>query len=72
MALFNEIDLTTFAGGRIVGIEPDSVAAEIGLQIGDELLAINDEKVEDVIDVQFYSADESLELLVRRGEEYLL
>lgn len=72
MALFNEIDLTTFAGGRIVGIEPDSVAAEIGLQIGDELLAINDQTVEDVIDVQFYSADEMLELLIRRGDEYLL
>lgn len=72
MTLFNEIDLTTFAGGRIVAIETDSVAAAIGLQVGDELLAINDQQVEDVIDVQFYGADEVLELLVRRGDEYLL
>ncbi|MCA9935789.1 MAG: DUF512 domain-containing protein, partial [Anaerolineales bacterium] len=49
-----------------------SVADDIGLQVGDELLAINDNKVEDVIDVQFYSAEEALELLVRRGDEYLL
>ncbi len=72
MALFQEIDLTTFAGGQITGIEPGSVADEIGLQAGDELLAINDQTVEDVIDVQFYSADEMLELLIRRDGELLL
>jgi putative radical SAM enzyme (TIGR03279 family) len=75
MTLFQEIDLTTFAGGRIVGIEPGSVAAEIGIRPGDELLAINSQTVQDVIDVQYYGADEYLELLVRRverGDEYLL
>jgi putative radical SAM enzyme (TIGR03279 family) len=72
LALFQELDLTTFAGGHIIAIEPGSVAEDIGLQVGDELLAISDNKVEDVIDVQFYSAEESLELLIRRGEEYLL
>ena len=72
MPLFQEIDPTTFAGGRVVAIEPGSVAAAIGLRPGDELLAINDEAVEDVIDVQFHGADEELELLVRRDGEYLL
>jgi putative radical SAM enzyme (TIGR03279 family) len=72
LPLFQELDPTTFAGGRIVAIEPDSVAGAIGLQVSDELLAINDNKVEDVIDVHFYGAEENLELLIRRGEEYLL
>jgi putative radical SAM enzyme (TIGR03279 family) len=72
MPLFLELDPTTFAGGRITGIEPGSVAEDIGLQPGDDLLAINDNRVEDVIDVQYYSADEYLELLIRRGEELLL
>ena len=72
MALFQEIDLTTFSGGKITGIEPDSVASVIGLQSGDELLGINDQAVQDVIDVQFYGAEETLELLVRRGDELLL
>lgn len=72
MALFQEIDLTTFAGGQITAVEPGSVADDIGLQAGDELLAINDNAVEDVIDVQFYSADETLELLIRRHGEHLL
>lgn len=72
MALFQELDLATAIGGQITGIEPDSVADDIGLQIGDELLAINDNKVEDVIDVQYYSAEETLELLIRRGEELFI
>ena len=72
MPIFQEIDLISFSGGQITAIEPNSVAAEVGLQAGDELLAINDNTVEDVIDVQYYSAEETLELLIRRGEEYLL
>src|SRR5690554_6440724 len=72
MTLFTEIDWEVHPGGRIAGIEPGSVAEEIGLRPGDELLAINDNRVEDVIDVQFYGAEESLELLVRREGEYLL
>lgn len=66
MTLFQEVDLTAFSGGQISGIEPGSVAEAIGLQPGDELLAINELPVEDVIDVQFYSAEEHLTLTVRR------
>ncbi|MFQ5436623.1 MAG: DUF512 domain-containing protein, partial [Anaerolineae bacterium] len=72
MSLFLELDPTTFSGGKITSVEPDSVAADVGLKIGDELLSINDHRVEDVIDVQFYGAEESLELLIRRDGKMLL
>ncbi|GIK58973.1 MAG: DUF512 domain-containing protein [Chloroflexi bacterium] len=71
MTLFQELDLTTFQGGQITGIEPGSVAAAIGLRAGDELLAVNGNAVQDIIDVQFYAADEELELTIRRDGEIL-
>lgn len=72
MTLYAEVDWTTRLGGTVVKIAPRSLAAQIGLEPGDELLAINDHPVQDVIDVQFYAADEELELLIRRGDAYLL
>lgn len=71
MPLFQEIDPLTFAGGRIVGIEPDSAAAGLDLRPGDELLAINGQAVEDIIDVQYYAAEEEIELQIRRSGEIL-
>ena len=53
-------------GGLIAAVSPHGLAAELGLQPGDELLAINQQPLRDVIDVQFYSAEEDLEFLVRR------
>ncbi len=71
MPLFQEIDLSTYTGGQIVAIEPGSAAAKAGLVPGDELLTINGSPVEDVIDVQFYAAEEEMTLTVRRGGEVL-
>jgi putative radical SAM enzyme (TIGR03279 family) len=54
--------------GKIKGVQARSAAAKLGVKPGDELLEINGHPVQDVIDVQFYSADERLELLIRRGD----
>ncbi|RPI49346.1 MAG: DUF512 domain-containing protein, partial [Chloroflexi bacterium] len=59
--------------GVIESIAPGSVGEELGLRPGDVLLSINGQPVRDVIDVQFYGAEEFLELVVEReGEEWLL
>lgn len=58
--------------GAITAVEPDSFAAQVGVQPGDGLLAINDEPVEDVIDVQYHGADDWLELTIQRGAETLI
>ncbi len=47
-------------------VAPRSAAARAGVRPGDELLAVNGRRVEDVIDVQYYGAEEHLSLLVRR------
>lgn len=53
-------------GGVIAAVEPGSLGEEAGLRAGDRLVAINDHRLRDVIDVQFYSAEERLELLGER------
>mgnify|MGYP005835943257 CR=1 FL=1 len=59
-------------GGVIAGVEPGSIAAEVGLRAGDEVLAINGHPLRDIVDYRFYSAEESLEILVRQdGEEVI-
>lgn len=50
----------------IKSIEVGSIAEEIELQIGDELLSMNGNPIEDVLDYKYYEKDEELELLIYR------
>jgi putative radical SAM enzyme (TIGR03279 family) len=53
--------------GLIDAVAPNSLAERTGLQVGDELLSINNHPLRDVIDVRFYAAEERLALRVGRG-----
>jgi putative radical SAM enzyme (TIGR03279 family) len=59
-------------GGMIDAVETDSLADRLGLCPGDVLLEINGHALRDVLDVQFYAADETLELRVRRGSDEIV
>ncbi|QZZ18993.1 TIGR03279 family radical SAM protein [Leptothermofonsia sichuanensis E412] len=48
----------------ITAVMPDSIAAEIGFEVGDRLVSINGQRPRDLIDYQFLCADEVLELEV--------
>ncbi len=48
----------------ITHVLPDSIAAEVGFEAGDRLVAINGQRPRDLIDYQFLCADEVLELEV--------
>ena len=52
----------------------DSIAEEMGIEPGDELLKINDEVIQDIFDYQYLVQDDHLEVLIRKpdGEEWLL
>ena len=62
----------TGEGGEIAFVAPGSIAAEIGLQPGDVVLAVGDLRLRDVIDYRFAIAEETIELLVRRADEDLI
>jgi putative radical SAM enzyme (TIGR03279 family) len=60
-------------GGVIAAVERGSLAERLGLIQGEQLVAINGHRLRDIIDVQFYGAEETLELLVvRHGETRLI
>ncbi len=54
------------SAGVISAVATDSLAERIGLQPGDEIFAINEQPLRDIIDVRFYAAEEQLVLQTRR------
>ena len=51
-------------------VEPDSIAEEIGLEPGDEILRINGQEIRDILDYMFFIQDEEivLEVNTKQGE----
>jgi putative radical SAM enzyme (TIGR03279 family) len=56
---------------QIAGVTPGSPAARAGVRAGDTLCSINGNPITDGLDYRFYSAEQSLRLALRRGEEEL-
>ena len=56
---------------RVTAVHPDSIAAELGLREGTELLSVNGRELEDFLDWEFLTAEEAFLLHVRQpdGEE---
>ncbi len=59
------------AHGVVAAVAPGSLAAKAGIRAGDEIVSINGHPLRDVIDYQFYSADEQLEIVTQRGPKTL-
>ena len=57
---------------QITRILPDSIAAEVGFDVGDRLVSINGQPLRDLIDYRFLCADEflDLEVLDAKGKKH--
>jgi putative radical SAM enzyme (TIGR03279 family) len=54
---------------KVVSVEPESVAADLGLRPGDDVMDLNGQRVLDPIDFRFREVDADLELKVSRDGE---
>ncbi len=56
---------------RIIAIDKGSIGEELGLEVGDELLGFNGEKIVDVLDYVYYDSQESfvMNLRAKQGDE---
>jgi len=59
---------------RIIKVVPGSIAEELEIAAGDELISVNGQTVTDIFDYQYLCEDSYLEVLIRKadGEEWLL
>jgi len=59
---------------QITRVLPDSIAAEVGFDVGDRLVSINGQPLRDLIDYRFLCADEflDLEVLDAKGKKHLV
>lgn len=60
--------------GVVANVYRDSLAAEIGLEIGDKIIEVNGQKLADIIDLSFAFAEEEIELLIetKGGEREII
>ncbi|MDO4732255.1 MAG: DUF512 domain-containing protein [Bacillota bacterium] len=54
--------------GKIIEVLPDSIAEEIGIEAGDELLSINGEQVSDLIDYNYHCAEDFLLMEIKKPD----
>lgn len=59
---------------KIISVEPNSIAEEMEIEPGDELVSINGEEINDIFDYMFLTENTYLEVVIRKPdkEEWLL
>ncbi|MCL2234869.1 MAG: DUF512 domain-containing protein [Defluviitaleaceae bacterium] len=58
----------------IIGVEPGSIAEEMGIEVGDALISIGGREIVDIFDYHLAVMDEELDILIEKttGEQWLL
>lgn len=64
--------MTEVFGGKVAKIEPGSIAEEAGIIPGDVIVSINGHPLADIIDYRFYTAEQDVDVVVKRGDEEII
>ena len=58
----------------VAEVLPGSIAEEMDIVVGDEIVSINGEEIEDIFDYQFLCENEYIEVGIRKesGEDWIL
>jgi len=56
----------------IISVAADSIAQKIGIKDGDAIIKINNHDINDELDYRFYSAEEKLDILIKRDDSYII
>lgn len=56
---------------KIVGVDKGSIAEQLGIKIGDELIAFNDILIEDVLDYCYYDSVDEFVMTIKSGDELI-
>ena len=65
----SELLARAYHGLVIAHVEPDSLAAELGLQPGDVLLSIDGKRVSDTLDYRFRISEPEVEVTIQRDDQ---
>lgn len=57
---------------KIIDIVPGSIAEELGIEKGDQIVTINGHEINDRLDYRFYQAEEQLEMLIQKANETIV
>ncbi len=58
---------TSPSPGVVSGVRPGSLADEAGIEPGDSVISVNGHILRDVVDLQFYAAEEEVEVHIRKA-----
>lgn len=64
-------EIRNVRGGCVSAVEPRSLAARLGIQPGDVIIAVNGHGLRDVIDFHYYASEPRIEITLQRSEEIL-
>jgi putative radical SAM enzyme (TIGR03279 family) len=54
---------------EIINVRDNSIASDLGLEPGDQVISVNNHPISDQIDFRFYSAEEKVDLLIQKKFE---